>query len=61
MLGSVAKGIAGAAAAATGSMATTFIVVPPNVEMPWYGYVLVGIANAALAFGVVYFAPKNRA
>lgn len=57
---SVAKGIAGALAAGVGSTATTFIVVPTTVEMPWYGYVLVGIANAALAFGVVYFAPRNK-
>lgn len=59
MLGSVSKAIAGAAAAGVGA-ATTFIVVPPEVQMPWFGYVLVGIANAALAFGVVYFAPRNN-
>ena len=59
MLQTVSKGIAGALAAGVGVTAT-FIVVPPEVQMPWWGYVLVGIANAGLGFAVVYLAPKNR-
>lgn len=59
MLQTVSKGLAGALAAGVGATAT-FIVVPPEVQMPWWGYVLVGVANAALGFAVVYWAPKNR-
>lgn len=59
MLKTVSKGLAGAIASGVGATAT-FIVIPPEVQMPWWGYVLVGVANAALGFGVVYFAPRNR-
>lgn len=57
---SVAKAIAGASAGAIGSMGTTFIVVPPEVVMPWWAYIVTGALNAAIGFGVVYFAPSNR-
>jgi ABC-type sugar transport system substrate-binding protein len=59
MLQTVSKALAGAAAAGVGSLAT-LIVVPPEAQMPWWGYVVVGVLNAALGLGVVYFAPKNR-
>jgi hypothetical protein len=55
----VVKAVAGAAA--SGVLATaTYITVPADIQMPWWGYILVGVANAALGFGVVYFAPPNR-
>jgi len=60
MLSTISKGIAGAVAAGAGGLATSFIVVPENVEMPWWGYLVVGVANAALGFAVVYFAPRNK-
>lgn len=59
--GSVSKAIAGAAAAGVSGLATTFVVIPENVVMPWYGYILVGVLNAAIGFGFVYFAPRNSA
>lgn len=58
MLKTISKGIAGAAATAVGATAT-FIVIPEGVEMPFWGYIVVGVLNAALGFAVVYFAPKN--
>jgi ABC-type sugar transport system substrate-binding protein len=59
-IASVSKAIGGATAAAAGSVATTFFVVPPDVAMPWYGYVVVGALNFAAAFGITYYAPRNR-
>lgn len=59
MLQTVSKGLAGAIATGVGATAT-FIVIPPEVQMPWWGYCLVGVANAALGFAVVFLAPKNR-
>lgn len=56
----VAKAIAGAAATAAGGMGTAWVVVPPNVDMPWWGYLIAGIVNAGLGFAFVYFAPANR-
>jgi hypothetical protein len=56
---SVIKGIAGATAAAVGST-VTYISIPADVAMPWWGYVLVGFANAGLGFLVVYLSPRNR-
>jgi hypothetical protein len=58
-LGKVAKAIAGAVAAGVGGAGTAAVVIPPGVSMPWYGYVVVAVVNAALGFAVVYFAPKN--
>lgn len=59
MLSTVSKGIAGAIAAGAGGLATSYIVVPEGVEMPYWGYIVVGVLNAALGFAFVYFAPKN--
>lgn len=58
-LGSISKAIAGASAGAIGSLATSYIVIPETVVMPWYGYVAVGVLNAAIGFAIVYFAPRN--
>lgn len=58
-LPTISKAIAGAAATTVGAM-TTFIVIPPEVQMPWWGYFGVGFANALLGLLVVYVAPKNR-
>lgn len=60
MLKNISKGIAGAVATGIGGIATTYIVVPEGVDMPWWGHVIVALGNAALGFAVVYFAPKNR-
>lgn len=55
----VVKAVAGAAA--SGVLATaTYVTIPADVQMPWWGYILVGVVNAALGFGVVYFAPRNQ-
>jgi len=59
-IASVSKGIAGAAAGAATGLGTAFFAVPPDVVMPWYGYLIVGALNAAVGFAVVYFAPRNR-
>jgi len=59
MFQSVSKAIAGSVVGAASSLATTYVVIPPNVDMPWYGYVIAGLVNAALGFAIVYFAPKN--
>jgi len=59
-LRSISKAIAGAAAGTLGSLATVSIVIPPDVTMPWYGYVLVGVLNGALGLAAVYFAPRNK-
>lgn len=58
-LRSISKAIAGAAVTGMASLGTSFIVIPPDVSMPWYGYVAVGVINAALGFAIVYFAPRN--
>lgn len=58
-LGKISKAIAGALAAGIGGAGTSAIIVPDGINMPWYGYVIVGALNAVLGFVVVYFAPKN--
>lgn len=58
-MGAVSKAIAGAAAGGVLTLGT-LVTVPADVQMPWYGYVAVGIVNAVIAFGTVYFAPRNR-
>ncbi len=55
----VSKAVAGGLAAALGGTGTAAVVVPPGVEMPWYAYVLIAFANAAVGFAAVYWAPKN--
>jgi hypothetical protein len=59
-LKSVSKAIAGAVASGVVGVGTV-VAVPSTVEMPWYGYVIVGVVNAVIGFGVVYFAPRNAA
>lgn len=56
-LQAISKSIAGALAAGVTGVGATAIMVPDN--SPWYAYVAVGIANAAIGFATVYFAPKN--
>lgn len=58
-IGHISKAIAGAAAGAVGGVGTTFVVVPEGTSMPWWGYIAVGLANAAIGFAVVYRAPRN--
>lgn len=58
-LAKISKAIAGALAAGVGGAGTSAIIVPDGINMPWYGYLLVGVLNAALGFLVVYFAPRN--
>lgn len=58
-LAKVSKAIFGALAAAGGAAGTAAIVIPPTVEMPWWGYVITALANAVLGFVVVYAAPRN--
>lgn len=58
-LKTISKAIAGALAAGAGGLGTSVIAVPDGVVVPWWGYVLIGVLNAALGFAVVYIAPKN--
>jgi hypothetical protein len=59
-LSSVSKAVAGAAGAASAGVGTAYFAVPPDVVMPWYGYLAVGALNAIVGFAIVYFAPRNR-
>lgn len=55
-----AKAIAGAivtGAAGTGTAAT--IIIPEGVLVPWYGYLIIAGANAAIGYLGVYYAPRN--
>jgi hypothetical protein len=54
----VAKALGGAVASAA-TTATTFIVIPSTVEIPWWGYIITGVLNAGIGFGIVYFSPRN--
>lgn len=57
-LGSISKAIAGAVA--TGAVGTGMLItVPESAGMPWWGYIIVGVANAAVGFAIVYLAPRN--
>jgi len=56
----ISKAVAGGLAAAAGGLGTATIMIPADVEMPWWGYVVVGVANAALGALAVYWAPANR-
>ena len=53
------KAIAGATMAGAAGTAGSVIIVPPDVAMPWWGHVIVGVLNAALVYGAVYLSPKN--
>ena len=55
----ISKAIAGAAASGIGAMGTTAVVIPQGVDVPWWGYVIVGTINAVFGFALVYFAPRN--
>lgn len=57
--GKVSKAIAGGIFASAGATTTIAAVVPPEVILPWYGYVIIAVCNAALGFIGVYYAPKN--
>ena len=58
--GKVSKAIAGAIATGIGGTATVGVAIPPNVDMPWWGYIIVALCNSALGFAVVYLAPANK-
>jgi hypothetical protein len=59
-LAHVSKALAGALAAGLGGTGTAAVAVPEGVLMPWWGYVLVAVLNAAIGFAGVYAAPANR-
>lgn len=59
-IANVSKAVAGAAAGAATGLGTAYFAVPPDVVMPWYGYLAVGALNAIVGFAFVYFAPRNR-
>jgi len=59
-LAKVSKAIAGALATGVGAVGTASIVIPTGITMPWWGYVIVGLANAVLGFVIVYGAPANK-
>jgi len=58
-LRTMSKAIAGGLAGAVTGVGTASITIPADVAMPWYGYVIVGVLNAALGFAVVYWSPRN--
>lgn len=58
-LGKMKKAVAGAIAGGAVGIGTT-VVVPTNVEMPWYAYIAVGLINAAITGLAVYLAPRNN-
>lgn len=59
-LGKIAKAVAGTAATVAATGTTIYATVPEGVEMPWAAWLGLGIFNALVGFGVVYFAPRNR-
>lgn len=59
-IGKIAKAVAGIAATVAATGTTIFATVPEGVEMPWGAWLGLGIFNALIGFGVVYFAPRNR-
>lgn len=58
-LGKVSKAIAGSIVGGIGAGATTLVVVPESAGMPWWGYIVTGVINAAIIFAGVYLAPRN--
>lgn len=59
-LSRISKAIAGGIATASGVTGTASVVIPSSVDMPWYGYAVIGVLNFILGFGVVYLAPANK-
>ena len=59
-LASMSKALAGALAAGLAGTGTSAVSIPDGVPMPWWGYVVVGLANALIGFAGVYAAPANR-
>lgn len=57
---SISKAVAGGVAGAATS-GLVFVTIPPDVAMPWYGYLGVAVLNAAIGFLAVYLAPRNAA
>lgn len=50
---------AGAAGGLAGALTTGIAIsVPATVTMPWYGYIVLGVVNVVLSFGVVYLASR---
>ena len=58
-LGKVSKAIAGAVVSGVAVTGTTLVTVPDSAGMPWWGHIIVGVANAAIVFVGVYIAPRN--
>lgn len=56
----VSKAIAGALVTGVAATGTAVIAVPESVQTPWWGYLLIGVVNAAIGYAGVYFAPANR-
>lgn len=55
----VSKMIAGAGGGLVAGTGTAVVLIPEGVEAPWWGYVLVGVINAAIVAAAVYRAPAN--
>lgn len=55
----VSKAIAGAVVSGVAVTGTTLVTVPDSANMPWWGHILVGVANAAIVYIGVYAAPRN--
>lgn len=55
----VSKAIAGAVASGATGGISPLIIIPENVDTPWWGYVIAAALSAVIGFGVTYFAPKN--
>lgn len=55
----ISKALAGSLATTIAGTGSAYVALPPGVDVPWWGYLLVGVVNAAIGFGVVYFAPAN--
>lgn len=58
-LGRISKAIAGAVIGGAAAGTTTMVTVPDTAGMPWWGHIIVGVANAAIVFAGVYVAPRN--
>jgi len=57
---SISKAIAGCVMTVIAGMGTTAIMIPTDVPMPWWGYILVAVLNGVIGFAGVYYAPPNR-